>query len=64
MNRRPDAWIKSSYSGSSGSCVELLPTAPAVAVRDSKNPTGPTLLFAAPTWRRFLATTKHTPWPR
>lgn len=36
----PEQWRKSSYSGGSGECVELANTG---LVRDSKNPTGPTL---------------------
>lgn len=64
MNHRPDKRIKSSHSSGSGpACVELHLTAPTITVRDSKNPTGPTLVFPAPTWRHFLATTKHTPDP-
>ncbi|MFJ6566038.1 DUF397 domain-containing protein [Streptomyces sp. NPDC091292] len=47
MTNEPLNWIKSSYSGSGGSCVEWAPTNAAatgiVPVRDSKNPTGPTL---------------------
>jgi hypothetical protein len=35
------AWRKSSYSGSGPECVELAGTLD--RVRDSKNPTGPTL---------------------
>ena len=52
-------WRKSSYSnGSGGSCVEIaeLP-GPAseyqIAVRDSKDPNGPILAFAASGWRAF-----------
>lgn len=41
------AWFKSSYSSDAGgSCVEIANLASAhVAVRDSKHPTGPTLLL-------------------
>ncbi|QIZ36396.1 DUF397 domain-containing protein [Saccharopolyspora sp. ASAGF58] len=34
-------WIKSSYSGANGDCVELATTLD--AIRDSKDPNGPTL---------------------
>ncbi|MFC9704041.1 DUF397 domain-containing protein [Streptomyces sp. NPDC056943] len=35
-------WRKSSYSGNTGGdCVEVAGLAPHIAVRDSKNPTGP-----------------------
>jgi hypothetical protein len=48
-------WRKSSYSGGTPSeCVETAPLAAGVAVRDSKNPTGPVLVFPAGAWRAFL----------
>jgi hypothetical protein len=50
-------WRKSSYSGGNGgNCVEVavLPDA-SRAVRDSKNPEGPKLVFAPVTWRIFTA---------
>jgi hypothetical protein len=48
------AWRKSSYSGSNGgNCVEIGTTDLAVAVRDSKDPEGPRLAFAADTWKTF-----------
>lgn len=40
------AWRKSTRSGQEGSCVELADLATAVGVRDSKNPTGPALVFS------------------
>ncbi|MFE7808243.1 DUF397 domain-containing protein [Streptomyces sp. NPDC057430] len=52
-----DAWRKSSYSGgNSGDCLEVNDAAcPAhVPVRDSKNPTGPALLFPATAWAAFV----------
>lgn len=49
------AWLKSSYSASEGNCVEVAHLGePTTAVRDSKNPTGPALIFPTPTWSRFL----------
>ena len=50
-------WRKSSYSGSSGgNCVEIARNLPGViAVRDSKNPEGPALVFSPEEWRAFLA---------
>ncbi|MBC7270560.1 MAG: DUF397 domain-containing protein [Streptomyces sp.] len=46
------AWRKSSYSGGdSGDCLEVNGT----AVRDSKKPTGPALIFSAPAWGAFIA---------
>ncbi|WP_158885364.1 DUF397 domain-containing protein [Amycolatopsis anabasis] len=50
-------WRKSSHSqGENTECVEVafLPEA-AVAVRDSKNPTGPVLTYPPAAWLAFLA---------
>ena len=48
------AWRTSSYSGSNGgACVEVGTAAPAVVVRDSKDPDGLYLAFAADTWKTF-----------
>ncbi|MEU6664082.1 DUF397 domain-containing protein [Streptomyces sp. NPDC046821] len=51
------AWRKSSYSGGeSGECLEVNDSScPAhLPVRDSKNPTGPAVAFAAPAWNAFV----------
>lgn len=50
-------WHKSSRSGSNGGdCVEVADNLPhVVAVRDSKDPDGPTLTFDRATWRAFIA---------
>ncbi|KUL28952.1 hypothetical protein ADL12_27990 [Streptomyces regalis] len=58
----PDAsvltgWRKSSYSGGSGgSCLEVNDAARPthVPVRDSKNPTGPAIVFSAAAWAAFV----------
>lgn len=50
----PLAWRKSSYSGAGPDCVEVAITTEAAAVRDSKDPHGPTLTFPAATFTRFL----------
>jgi hypothetical protein len=48
-------WRKSSYSNASSNCVEVRLGAPdAVAVRDSKNPTGPHLTVAPTAWSDFV----------
>ncbi|HEV2370954.1 MAG TPA: DUF397 domain-containing protein [Streptosporangiaceae bacterium] len=54
------AWRKSSYSGATGSCVEVARQtwAAAVAVRDSKDPTGPVLAFGPEQWADFMARVK------
>ncbi|MGA5818881.1 DUF397 domain-containing protein [Kitasatospora sp. NPDC094028] len=52
-------WRKSSYSGQGGDCVEVAGGAAGVVpVRDSKDPDGPALLFAADAWASFLAGVK------
>jgi hypothetical protein len=48
------AWRKSSRSTSEANCVEVASMAPLTAVRDSKNPDGPTLAFPVSSWAAFL----------
>jgi len=47
-------WRKSSYSTSTGNCVEVAPAADAVAIRHSKHPAAGTITFPHPTWAAFL----------
>lgn len=51
------AWRKSTHSdGGANNCLEVADGFPGlVPVRDSKNPTGPALLVAAPAWAEFVA---------
>jgi hypothetical protein len=53
-------WRKASYStGNGGNCVEVASNLPeAVAVRDSKDPAGPALLFTPDAWDAFCAGVK------
>jgi hypothetical protein len=52
-------WRKSRHSGSqSGECVEVAALDNIVAVRDSKDPSGPTLALQATTWRSILSQLK------
>ncbi|WP_433601513.1 DUF397 domain-containing protein [Nocardia sp. CA-135953] len=48
-------WFKSSHSSSQTDCVEVAWLDGAVGVRDSKNPTGPALVFAPEAWDAFAA---------
>jgi len=53
------AWRKSSYSGTHGNCVEVARNLPGVvAVRDSKNPDGPSLLVSPAVWLYFVSRLK------
>ncbi|WP_433731120.1 DUF397 domain-containing protein [Nocardia sp. CA-129566] len=49
-------WFKSSYSETSGQCVEVAFLGGGrVGVRDSKNPSGPALVFTPGEWAAFTA---------
>jgi Domain of unknown function (DUF397) len=54
-------WVKSSYSGpTGGNCVEVASlTDGNVAVRNSRHPSGPALVFPAPEWDAFTGGTKN-----
>lgn len=48
-------WFKSSASGENGACVEVARTHGGwVALRDSKDPTGPKHLFTNTAWAAFI----------
>ncbi|MGK5543398.1 DUF397 domain-containing protein [Streptomyces sp. URMC 127] len=51
-------WRKSSYSGNGHECVEvsddLIKPEGLVPVRDSKNPSGPKLVFLETAWSTFV----------
>ncbi|CAL9285326.1 DUF397 domain-containing protein [Streptomyces griseoincarnatus] len=48
-------WLRSSYSTGANNCVEAArPAAGLLAVRDSKAPDGPALLFSPDAWARFV----------
>jgi len=57
----PVRWHKSSHSSANGQCVEVAPVAGAVAVRDSKNPAGPVLIFTRQAWAAFVEDLKGGP---
>ena len=54
-------WHKSSHSSANGQCVEVAPVAGTIAVRDSKNPAGPELVFTRPAWVAFVEGLKCCP---
>jgi hypothetical protein len=53
-------WRKSSYSGGNGgNCIEVASASkPLIAVRDSKDPSGPKLAFTPPMWQLFAQRVK------
>ncbi|WP_406168699.1 DUF397 domain-containing protein [Streptomyces sp. NBC_00996] len=52
----PFQYRKSSYSDDEGECVEIATNIPTtIAIRDSKNPTGPALRIHPTTWTTFQA---------
>lgn len=49
------SWRKSSYSGGEGGeCIEIAFGPKEVHIRDSKDRQGPTLVFEAAEWARFV----------
>ena len=48
-------WCKSSYSNGNGNCVEVAQCGAYVAMRDSKQQSGPVLTSTAEGWRAFIA---------
>lgn len=55
----PAEWRKSRHStNTGGACVEVTDLAAGVAVRDSKDPDGPKLIFGPPAWQAFASQVK------
>jgi hypothetical protein len=53
------AWHKSTRSNDGGNCVEVAGNLPGVvAVRDSKDPSGPALIFTPAEWAAFTGGVK------
>jgi hypothetical protein len=54
------AWFKSKHSNNGGTCVEVAANIPGVVpVRDSKNPTGPALVFTPEAFAAFVTGVKN-----
>jgi hypothetical protein len=55
FNSSRAAWRTSSYTNNGGACVEVADNLPdLIAVRDSKDRSGPVLLLTASQWREFM----------
>lgn len=48
------AWRKSSASADGGGCVQVAKSESSVLVRDSRDPTGSTLVLTCAQWRGFV----------
>jgi hypothetical protein len=61
----PDTtWRKSSFSGHQGNCVEVATLAAGeIAVRNSRFPTGPALVFTPAEWAMFVAGVEQGEFP-
>ncbi|RAY15465.1 DUF397 domain-containing protein [Actinomadura craniellae] len=60
MSDLPDAvWRKSTRSSGNGACVEVADLTKAIAIRDSKDPDGPTLTLPAPAFATLITRLKH-----
>lgn len=54
-NLETTTWRTSSASGTTGECVEVAISTDVILVRDSKNRTGPMLIFPKGAWLRFIS---------
>ncbi len=50
----PPTWRKAEVSVALGACLEVAPVGDMIAVRDSKHPDGPVLLYTQAEWLAFL----------
>lgn len=57
-------WRKSTKSQDNGGCVEVAELPGGIAIRDSKNPDGPVLVFSALEWDCFLDGVERGEFPR
>jgi hypothetical protein len=60
MDLSKATWRKASQSANNGGdCVEVAGLCDLIAIRDSKDPSGPTLAFSPETWRGFIEALKN-----
>jgi hypothetical protein len=55
LDKNNAVWRKSTRSSNGSQCVEVAPVGDRVAVRDSKHPSGSTLMFSRDSWAAFVA---------
>jgi hypothetical protein len=48
------AWLKANISTANGQCVEIASAVGNIAIRDSKDPDGPILVYTSSEFRAFL----------
>jgi uncharacterized protein DUF397 len=48
------AWVKAQSSSHNGQCIEIAETAGRIAIRDSKDPDGPILIYTPGEFGAFL----------
>lgn len=48
------AWLKAQSSSHNGQCVEIASTVGKIAIRDSKDPDGPILVYTPAEFKAFL----------
>jgi len=54
VERQSLTWLKAQSSTNNGQCVEIASTAGKVAIRDSKDPDGPILVYTSREFSAFL----------
>jgi hypothetical protein len=52
-------WRKAQMSVNNGACVELARAGGMIAIRDSKDPGGPVLMYSPAEWQAFLHGAKN-----
>jgi len=55
LDRSRAVWRTSSYSNNGGACIEVADLPGIVAIRDSKDRSGPVLVLTPAQWREFTA---------
>jgi hypothetical protein len=52
-------WLKAQASGGNGACVEIASTIDKIAMRDSKDPDGPILVYTPTEFSAFLESARN-----